>query len=200
MNQMKTRLAALSLLDRAMAAMTDDELSAVIDKLPDGHVSSLDTIAGAKDGFTDPAARITALRTAAARGRIGGALEQIGTVLTDPALADCITKLGDAADNPTEDQLLEVTPALVETYGVPAVRLMLASSVAGEAAASPMLIRLLKGDGEFGLPPLAPQETTVLPAPKADDDVKAKRKAAKDAKKAAARASREQSAKARNRV
>lgn len=198
---MKTRLAALSLLDRALAAMTDDDLTALIEKLPEGHVSSLDTIAGAgKDGFTDPAARITSLRTSAARGRIGGALEQIGTVLTDPALADCITKLGDNADNPTEEQLLEVTPELVENYGVPAVRLMLASSVAGEAAASPMLIRLLKGDGEFGLPPVEVHETTVLPAARADDDVKATRKAAKDAKKAAARASREQSARARGRV
>ncbi len=41
MNQMKTRLAALTLLDRAFQAMSDDDLSTVIESLPDGHVASL---------------------------------------------------------------------------------------------------------------------------------------------------------------
>jgi len=201
MNQMKTRLAALSLLDRALAAMTDDEMAALVDSLPEGHVSTLDTLAGAtKDGFTDPTARVTALRASAARGRLGGQLEQIATVLTDPCLAECITALGDAADNPTEEQLLEVTPTLVESHGSATVRLMLASSVAGEATASPMLIRILKGDSDLGLPPVPEREVSVLPAAQADDAVRAKRKAAKEAKKAAARASREQSARARNRI
>lgn len=203
MNQMKTRLAALSLLDRALAAMTDDEMAALVETLPEGHVSTLDSIARdgeAGDGFTDPAARVLALRTAIARGRISGQMEQVATILTDPCLAECINVLGENADNPTEEQLLEVTPALIETHGLATVRLMLSSSVAGEAAASPMLIRLLKGDSDLGLPPVAEREVTVLPAAHADDEVRAKRKAAKEAKKAAARASREQSARARNRL
>ncbi len=201
MNQMKTRLAALNLLDRAFLAMSDDELATLFDSLPDDHRSSLDGIAGGPDGgFTDPQARLLGLRGAAGRGRISGQLEQICTILTDPALADCITALGDHADNPSEEQLLAVTPALVETYGLPTVRLMLASAVAGEAAASPMLIGLLKAeDGPFALPPVEPRPTEVLPPRSAPDDVKAKRQAAKDAKKAAARARRDQQARAGHR-
>lgn len=197
MNQMKTRLAALNLLDRAFQAMSDDDLSTVIEGLPEGHVSSLDTVAdGPKDGFTDPTARVTAVRMAAARGRIGGQLEQICTVLTDPALADCITALGENADHPTEDQLLAVTPELVEKYGVPTVRLMMAAAVVGEAAASPTLIGLLKNEGEFALPAVQAREVDVIAPKVASDAVKAKRQAAKDAKRTAAKARREQRARA----
>src|SRR5262245_24615800 len=109
---MKTRLQALSLLDRALLAMTDAEVDALVDTLPDDHRQTLDRICGARDdeGFEDSAARTEALRATAARGRTNGALEQITTVLTDPCLADCIEQLGDASDNPTEDDLAEVTP------------------------------------------------------------------------------------------
>ena len=45
---------------------------------------------------------------------MNGGLEQICTLVTDPTLAKCIEALGDNSDNPTEPQLLEVTPALIE--------------------------------------------------------------------------------------
>ena len=201
MNQMKTRLAALNLLDRAWQAMSDDDLTTLIDTLPEGHVSSLDQLAnGPEGGFTDPATRIVALRAAAARGRIGGTLEQICTVVTDPALAECITALGEHSEHPTEAQLLEVTPALVEAHGVPTVRLMMASAVAGEAAASPMLIGLLKTHEQFALPVVQPREVEVLAPREASDDVRAKRHAAKEAKRAKAREARLQAARARGRA
>ena len=94
---------------------------------------------------------------------MNGGLEQITTILCDPCLAECIEALGDHADNPTEEQLKEVTPALVDKWGVPTVRMMIAGSIAGEAAASVMLTRLLKSDEELALPPEAPRETVVLP-------------------------------------
>ncbi len=201
MSQLKTRLQALSLLDRAIAAFTDPEIEALVASLPDDHRDALDKLAGAREGgFEDPAARTLAVRAAAARGRMNGALEQISTVLTDPCLADCITALGDHSDNPTEEQLLEVTPALIETHGLPAVRLMLAASIAGEAAASEMLTRVLKHDETLALPPVEPQPVEVLPAPQADDDVKAKRRALKEHKQAEAAKRRGQIARARNRV
>ncbi len=146
MTKLKTRLQALSLLDRALAAMTDEELSALIERLPEDHRKALDKIAGARDedGFSDPASRSLAVRATAARGRMNGGLEQITTILCDPCLAQCIEALDDHADNPTEEQLKEVTPALIEAWGVATVRMMLAGSIAGEAAASVMLTRLLK--------------------------------------------------------
>ena len=201
-NQMKNRLQALTLLDRAMAAMTDAELEALVASLPDDHREAIDQVCGARDGgFDDPAARTVALRSTVARGRMNGGLEQIATVLTDQCLADCITALGDHADNPSEEQLLAVTPALVETHGLATVRLMLATSVAGEAAASVMLTRVLKHHDELAVPARDEAEAPVVaPAPTADEETKARRKAAKERKQAEARARRVQQARARNRA
>lgn len=202
MNELKNRLQALALLDRAFAAMTDDELESLVDSLPDDHREALDKISGARDdgGFADPAARTLAVRATAARGRMNGGLEQVTTLLTDVCLADCISALGEHADHPSEEQLREVTPALLDKHGLPTVRLMLAGSVAGEAAASAMLIRLLKYDDELALPKEERAETVVLPAPHADDDLRARRRAMKDAKKADASNRRQQQMRAKNRI
>ncbi len=201
MSQLKNRLQALSLLDRAFAALTDAEIEALVASLPDDHREAVDTICGAKEGgFEDPAARTLAMRAAAGRGRMTGQLEQLSTVVTDPCLAKCIEMLGEHSDNPTEPQLLEVTPTLIEEFGIGATRLMIASSIAGEAAATPMLTRLLKHDETLALPPADAVETTLLPAPHADAELKAKRKAAKEKKQADAKARREQQLKAANRA
>lgn len=202
MTALKTRLQALALLDRALVAMTDEELTALVDQLPEDHRKALDKLAGARtdDGFEDPASRNLALRATAARGRMNGGLEQITTILCDPCLAECIEALGDHADNPSEEQLKAVTPALVEKWGVSTVRMMIAGSVAGEAAASVMLTRLLKSDEELALPPEPPRETVLLPAPHADAELKARRRAAKEAKQVEARARREQQLRAKNRA
>jgi hypothetical protein len=76
---------------------------------------------------------------------------------------------------------------------------MLASSVAGEAAAAETLTRLLKHDETLALPPAERVEVEVLPARTADEETKAKRKAAKEKKQEAARKAREQQLKARHR-
>ncbi|MDP2291375.1 MAG: hypothetical protein Q8M22_09300 [Actinomycetota bacterium] len=200
MSQLKIRLQALSLLDRAFAAMTDEELATLVASLPDDHVEALDELCGAREGgFTDADARTLAVRATAARGRMNGGLEQISTLITDPALAKCIEMLGDNSDNPSEEQLLEVTPTIIEEFGLATTRLMLASSIAGEAAASVMLTRVLKHDETLALPPVEMPEVEVLPARTADEETKAKRKAAKEKKQAEARKAREQQQRARHR-
>lgn len=200
MSQLKNRLQALSLLDRAFAAMTDEELATLVASLPEDHIAALDEICGAREGgFESADARLLAVRSTAARGRMNGGLEQISTLVTDPALAKCIEALGDHSDDPTEEQLLEVTPALIEEFGVATVRLMIASSITGEAAASVMLTRVLKHDETLALPPAERTEVEVLPARTADEETKAKRKAAKEKKQAEARKAREQQLKARHR-
>lgn len=200
MSQLKIRMQALSLLDRAFAAMTDEELAATVASLPEDHVAALDELCGAREGgFTDADARIVAVRATVARGRMNGALEQVSTLVTDPCLAKCIDALGDHSDDPSEEQLLEATPALIEEFGLATVRLMLASSVAGEAAASVMLTRVLKHDETLALPPVDRTDVEVLPARTADEETKAKRKAAKERKQAEARKAREQQLKARHR-
>jgi len=200
MSQLKIRMQALSLLDRAFAAMTDEELAATVATLPDDHVAAVDELCGAREGgFIDADARVVAMRATVARGRMNGGLEQVSTLITDPCLAKCIDALGDHSDDPSEEQLLEATPALVEEFGLAIVRVMLASSVAGEAAASVMLTRVLKHDPTLALPPVDRTDVEVLPARTADEDTKAKRKAVKERKQADARKAREQQLKARHR-
>lgn len=198
MNQTKTRLQSLGLLDRAIRATSDEELTGAVEGLDDDHREALERIAG---GGTDP----ETIRTAVAKGRIDGTMESIAMVVTDRALADCIEQLGDHADNPSTDQLREVLPGVVERHGLGVTRVMLASTVAGEAQAAPVIRDLLKSDELVKLPPVeaAPRGPLVRApqVPDAERDaIRARRQEQKRKKQEAARLRREQSARDRNRV
>jgi hypothetical protein len=195
-NQMKTRLQSLGLLDRALRETSDGELTALVEALDDDHREALERLTG---GDTSP----ERLREAAVKGRLDGTMESIALVLTDATLADCIEKLGDHADNPTTDQLREVLPGVVERHQLGPTRLMLASTLAGEANASAVIRDLLKHDELIKLPALEAPPTVVL-APAADDPereaIKARRQEQKRKKQEEARIRREQSARARGRA
>jgi hypothetical protein len=194
-NQMKTRLQSLGLLDRALRATPDEELDTVVAALGDDHREAVERLA-------DGATTADSIREAAAKGRIDGTMESLALVLTDAALADCIEQLGDHAENPTSDQLREVLPGIIERHGLGITRLMLASTLAGEAAASAVIRDLLKHDDTVKLPPA--ETASNGPAARAPDtasaDVKARRLDVKRRKQAEARARREQSARARHRA
>jgi|SRR5829696_405165 len=194
---MKTRLQSLGLLDRALRAMTDEELAAVVEGLSDDHREALERLVG---GDLDA----EAIRAAAAKGRIDGTMESLALVLTDASLADCIKELGDHADNPTTAQLREVLPGVVERHGLGITRVMLASTVAGEAQAAPMIRDLLKHDDTMKLPPAeARPSAPIVRAPQVPDAereaIRARRQEQKRKKQEAARMRREQSAQARHR-
>jgi hypothetical protein len=192
---MKTRMQSLGLLDRALRATPDEELDAVVAALGDDHREAVERLTGGETSAE-------AIRAAAARGRIDGTMESITLVLTDAALADCIEQLGDHADNPSSDQLREVLPGIIERHGLGITRLMLASTVAGEAAASAIIRDLLKHDETVKLPPVesASAGPAARPVSAADPDVKARRQDLKRRKQAEARARREQAARARGRA
>jgi hypothetical protein len=196
-NQVKNRLQALGLLDRSFAAATDEELAAAVEALDDDHRDALTEVVKG-----EPTA--DAIREAIARGRLDGTLEGVALVLTDKALADCVEQLGEHAENPTSDQLREVLPGLVERHGVAIARMMLSSTVVGEAPASAIIRDLLKHDELVQLPPAEPKPIAPMYVPDVDPEeraeVKAKRKEMHERKQAAARASREQAAKARHRA
>src|SRR5262245_55156147 len=137
MNQVKNRLQSLGLLDRSFAGATDEELDAAVAALDDDHRDALVELAGA-----DPDA--AAIREAIGHGRLDGTLEGVALVLTDACLADCIEQLGEHAENPTSDELREVLPGVVERHGVAITRIMLASTIVGEAPASEIIRDLLK--------------------------------------------------------
>ena len=197
MNQVKSRLQNLGLLDRAFANVSDDDLTAVLSALGDDHREAIDELVGAE-------ADAASLRVALPKGRLDGTMESIALVLTDACLADCIEALGDDADRPTTDQLREVTPDLIKTHGLGITQLMLASTVAGEAPASAIIRDLLKNDDTLKLPPAEDRPISpIVQAPKVSDAeraaIKAKRAELKKKKQEAARKSREQAARAKHR-
>jgi hypothetical protein len=204
-NSTKAHIAALSLLDRAFIAVTDDELAALMAALPEDHVAATKRIAGLRDDDeSSPAEVVEAVRDAARKGRVNGDLQRLGVVLSDACLAECINELGDAADFPTEDDLQKVIPGLVDKHGVGVVRLMLASTVVGEAPASATIVAMLKSDETVKLPPAEDKPLAPLLPKKEDDDerlaLKAQRKERKAAEQAAARLRREQVLRAQNRL
>ncbi|MEJ7720493.1 MAG: hypothetical protein WKF58_08625 [Ilumatobacteraceae bacterium] len=196
MNQTRTRLQSLGLLGRAFQAATDEELDAMVAALDDDHRGALTEL-----GATDAAS----VRTAAAEGRIDGTMESLAVVLVDACLADCIEQLGDHADNPSSDQLRDVLPGIIERHGVAETRIMLASTVAGEANASAIIRDLLKSDDDVKLPPAEEPPVVVFERHRDDDDpdrqaLLARRKEQRKAKQDAACARREQSRLDRNKT
>jgi hypothetical protein len=193
-NQMKNRMQALGLLDRSFKAASDEDLAAAIDALGDDHREGLESFV---DDVTPDG-----VRAGVKAGRIDGGMEAIAAIVTDAALADCIEQLGDNADNPSSDQLREVMPGIVERHNVGIGRIMLASTVAGEAPASAIIRDLLKNDEVLALPKaeevaLAPLLDTSKRSAEAQDEVRAQRKAAKKAKQEDARTRKAQSVAAR---
>lgn len=193
---MKNRMQALGLLDRAFNAASDDELATAIDALSDEHREGLES-------FVDEATP-DGVREAVKAGRIDGGMEAIAAVVTDACLAECIEGLGDNADNPSSDELREVLPGLVEDHGVGITRIMLASTVVGDAPASAIIRDLLKTDELVALPkPDEAPAAVVLDTSKrpADeqDALRAKRKATRKAKQEAERTRKAQSAADRSR-
>ena len=192
---MKNRLQTLGLLDRTFAVATDEDVTALVEALDEDHIEALTELVG---GEPD-AVRV---RDGVSRGRLDGTMEGIAIVLTDACLADCIEELGDAADYPSTDDLNEVLPGIIERHGIPATRIMLAATIAGEAPAAAIIREILKSDEILGLP--AVEASTVIPLRNDDnsderDEIKARRKEAKLKKQAEARARREQAQRAKGR-
>ena len=80
MNQTKAHIAALSLLDRAILATTDDEMAALIAGLPEDHTSAIKRLCDLRDEDAD---LVEAVRIAARKGRLNGDLQRLGVVLSD---------------------------------------------------------------------------------------------------------------------
>lgn len=201
MNQTKAHIAALSLLDRALLATTDDEMAALLAGLPEDHTSAVKRLCDLRDEDAD---LVEAVRVAARKGRLNGDLQRLGVVLSDACLADCVEQLGEAADMPTEEELQAVIPGLIERHGLGTVRVMLAATVVGEAPVSDIIVGLLKADETVKLPPLELKPLAPLLPQKADDaerlQLKALRKERKALEQAEAKLRRDQVARARNRV
>lgn len=212
---MRNRLHALGLVDRALRLATDEELQALIDGLNEDQTEALGRLAAhaSHDHGTDhdhdeheATVEPADIRATSGRGRLNGQMESVAILLSDAALADCIEQLGDNSDSPTEEQLVEVLPGIIERHGLAATRLMLASTVAGEANAAATIRELLKSNDLVKFPKEEPRR--IVPAlertEQADDPERAalreRRAEAKRLKREAAATRREQSARDRGRA
>jgi len=197
-NQVKNRLQSLGLLDRTFALATDAELTSLIEALDEEHLDALADLIEA-DADVD----VASVRSSIAAGRLDGTMEGVAMVLTDACLADCIEQLGDRADHPSSEDLREMLPGLIERHGLATNRIMLASTIAGEAPAAAIIRDLLKNDDLVALPPA--ESKSVIPAPTSGDDrddaerdaLRERRREAKARKQAEAKARREQPARAK---
>ena len=184
MNRMQLRLNALNTLERALATVTDEEINALVAKLPEEHLELLTKVAG-----TTP----EEIRTGIVAGKMDTTMENIAALLTDSCLNDCIESLGDHAEDPTEPQLAEVVPGLVERHGKAVTQVMFACTMAGEAKAANNIRAVLKSNEHVAMPANEMRDFTAGAVHKSTDDpdraaVVAARKARKDAEKATAAA------------
>lgn len=195
----RARIAALALLDRAFAASTDEDLTALAAAATEDQQRELVSLIGAPLDADAPAA----IRAAAVKGRMNGVAEAVAALLIDAVLVDCIEQLGDKADLPSSEDLSEVAPGLIERHCLGGVRLMLASAVCGAAPATPALVDLLRHDDTLKLPPAEPVRVTARPVELTPEElaererVKAARAERKEREKQAAAARRAQTARRR---
>lgn len=184
-------------LARALAQLSDEDLNGAIEALGDGeHLTNLAQVLNLKKpalrAHPDPAALLrTRVRSGGPARATMAALEVAG-----PCADACIDDLGDRSDDPSQDDMVEVLPALVEEFGTKIVTLMLAAYVAMDAPCAAVFDMMLDHDERFAIdrtplePGHAPTREAVESAPAADADIQAKRARRKEAdarKKEAAR-------------
>ena len=97
------------------------------------------------------------------RAQYRAALPYAAAVYAEPCLAAVIEALGDAADDPTREQLLEAIDSVGDTYDDVTVTVMLASVADGDMAASDLCFTLLDTEERFGLTGWHSFERTVTP-------------------------------------
>ena len=197
MNEVKNRLSALSMLDRAFRRLPDEQIADLYESLNEEGQAAVRLVASVVDEDLEMSALLEAIRVSVAKGRINGDLERMALLLTDQCLVDCIAALGDNSDDPSEENLREVLPAIIEEHTLPVTQVMLASVVTGEATASPRITRLLKHDDVFKLPP-APIVIMAPPPPLKVDD--AERLALKEQRKIRKAAEQEQARRRRAQI
>ena len=148
-----TELTPLDRVSAALAAFSDADLDDAIRALGEGeHLVSLAQALNAKRPavlahpnpvelvrprvFTGPAGR-----------RVLAALSIAG-----PCSDDCIDSLGDAAEDPTVDDMKGVLDGLVERWGPQMVTLMLAAYPAMDAPCGDAFLAILDADERFAIP------------------------------------------------
>ncbi len=132
------------------AAVAGTGRDVIVSALTGADVATLRTSTVARNSLQalrrhrDPAAVL-------ARPQYRAAVPLLAAVIADPCLEACIEQLGDHAEEPTRDQLLEVLDELCTRFGVPVAAVMLASVSEGSMPASDLCFDILATDDRYGL-------------------------------------------------
>ena len=114
------------LLDRryttAFENLEDSVIASLASALEGELRDGVAKIIGLPDGaYDDPSTLGGLIREGISKRRVA---HDAGVVLAEPCTQWCIEKLGDASENPTLEQLQEILPEAIETFGLDSVRLM----------------------------------------------------------------------------
>ncbi len=146
-------------LDRAHAALlalSDAEVDAAVHAIANSeHLATLAQALNLKRpalaAHPNPSELIGPRLDHGAPGRIA----YTALALAGPCADLCIERLGDAAEDPSRDDMLAVLPELVEQYGPKMVTLMLASYPPIDAPCGAVFNELLDNDERFAIAPEA---------------------------------------------
>lgn len=163
-----------------LATMSDDSLAEMAARLEgDLATAFCRTLGLPAETLADRASLGAAIRDGYTRKR---AAHDSGILLSEPCTTFCIERLGDASEDPTLEQLNEVLPEAIETFGLDAVRLMTVQYVRSLAG----FRQLAATDDRFSIPEPAP----VAALREIDEAAQAAKRAARKERKAAEKARR----------
>ena len=147
-----SELTPLDRVSAAIAAFSDDALDDAIRALGEGeHLAGLAQALGAKKPsvLAHPTPRDLVrprIYSGPAGRRVLAALSIAG-----PCSDDCIETLGDAADEPTRDDMNAVLDGVVQRWGAQMVTLMLTAYPAMEAPCGDVFLEILDSDERFAI-------------------------------------------------
>lgn len=93
--------------------------------------------------------------SAVGRPQYRAVLPYLATAVSEDCLAQTIEALGDHADDPSKEQLLEALGSVGESHSDATIAVMLASVAVSDMAASDLCFEVVTGDDRFGLADLA---------------------------------------------
>lgn len=183
----------LQRLRAAVLAAPPDEIREAARRLPEATIRALPAQARPLAAQLKRASNAVELLRRAPNAQL---VMLLADDLTDEALAATRGALGDAADDPTREQLVAALDRVLEHIDVAIVRLMLATVAVGEAEAADICDDLLLNDERFALPTTetAAVSSSARPPKEVDEEKKARRRERKEAEREAKRqaAAREQ--------
>ncbi len=154
-----------AMLRATLSRVGREELKAALARSADPRLSAPTAVANAVNALRRNPDPVAALGKAQYRA----VLPYAAAVFSDDCLAATIEALGEHADDPTRDQLLEALDAVRDDHDDPTVAVMLASVANGDMPASDLCFEVLVTDPRFGVTSWTEPEVPATPTAAVED-------------------------------